>query len=251
MNNKTNLAIIIPTYNSKKTVVRLIKDVFLNLPQSKVIVVDDSSPDGTANEIKKFFKKRRITLIVREQKQGRGSAVIEGFKEGLKDKNTELFIEMDSDFAHNPNDLVRLVKKIETCDVVVASRYRLHSHIIKWGMKRRLISRFANLWIKLMLGVSLTDNTNGFRCYRRNVLETVDFNHISAKGFIVLTEIAYQIYKKGFIFGEIPIDFMPVDLNKSNLNMKEIKEAFLTVLRIKIKTIKNKFIQFLPLVKEK
>ena len=227
--------VVIPTYKSKKTIKKLVKKVLRHLPKTKIVIVDDSSPDGTANEIKKYFAKdRRITLIVREKKGGRGSAVIEGFREGLKDRTIEFFIEMDSDFAHKPNDLPRLIDKTQAYDTVVASKYHLHSHIIKWSLKRRLISRFANLWIKLMLGISLTDNTNGFRCYKRHVLEAVDFNSISSKGFIVLTEIAYQIYKKGFSFGEIPIDFIPVDLNRSNLNLKEIREAFFTVLRLRL-----------------
>ncbi len=227
--------VVIPTYNSKKSIEKLVKGVLQYVPKAQIIVVDDSSPDGTPDEIKKHFvQDRRVTLIIRKQKGGRGSAVIRGLKEGLKDKTAKLFIEMDSDFAHKPSDLRRLIKKTKAYDVVVASRYRLHSHIIKWSLKRRLISRFANLWIKTMLGISLTDNTNGFRCYKRHVLETVDFNSISSKGFIVLTEIAYQISKKGFTFGEIPIDFVPVDLNQSNLNLKEIKEAFLTVLRLRL-----------------
>lgn len=231
--------VVIPTYNSKKSIEKLLREVLKHMPTAKIIVVDDNSPDDTAKKITKHFSKnKQISLIIRKRKEGRGSAVIQGFKEGLRDKLTEVFIEMDSDFAHNPSDLPRLIRKTKTYDVAVASRYSLHSHIIRWSLKRRLISRFANLWIKLMLGVSLTDNTSGFRCYSRRVIEAINFDIISAKGFIVLTEIAYQIYKKGFSFGEIPIDFTPVDLNKSNLNVKEIKEAFFTVLKLKIRSLK-------------
>lgn len=233
MINKTNTVVIIPTYNSKETIVRLIKEIFICLPQIKIIVIDDNSPDGTKIEIKKhFIKDRRVTLIVRKRKQGRGSAVIHGFRKALKDSAIELFIEMDSDLVHNPNDLPRLIEKSKKYDVVVASRYLLKSQTIKWSIKRKLLSRLANLWIKFMLGVSLSDNTGGFRCYKRFVLESINFDSISSKGFIVLTEIAYQIHKKGFTFGEIPIDFKPVDINRSNLDIKEIKEAFFTVLRL-------------------
>lgn len=227
--------VVIPTYNSKKNVGKLLREILQFVPWAKIIVVDDNSPDGTANEIKKHFAKdKRVTLIVREKKRGRGSAVIEGFKEGLKDKATELFIEMDSDFAHKPSDLARLIKKADEFDVVVATRYLLKSQLLKWKFKRRVISRLANLWIKSILGIALTDNTNGFRCYKRQIIEGIDFNSIKSKGFIVLTEFSYQIHKKRVIFGEVPIDFIPVDLNKSNLNIKEIKEAFFTVLRLKI-----------------
>lgn len=231
--------VVIPTYNSIKSIRKLLNEILKYLPETKIIVVDDNSPDGTATEIKNnFIKNKRVILIVRKKKEGRGSAVIEGFREGLKDNSIKLLIEMDSDFAHNPKDLNRLIEKANTSDVIVASRYLLKSQIIKWKLKRRIISRVANLWVRFLLGFKLTDNTNGFRCYNRHALEKINFDLISAKGFIVLTEIAYQIYKEDFKFGEIPIDFKPVDLNKSNLNMKEIKEAFFTVLRLRFRSLK-------------
>lgn len=238
------IVIVIPTYNAKGSIVKVLLGALNNVPNAKIIVVDDNSPDKTAKLISKNFSRdKRVKVIVRKSKAGRGSAVIRGFKEGLKDKNVDLFIEMDSDFAHDSNDLPTLIRKAKQYDVVVASRYMISSQIIKWSLKRRLISRFANLWIKFILGISLTDNTSGFRCYNRQLIEAIDFNLISSKGFIVLTEIAYQIYKKGFSFGEIPIDFTPVDLNRSNLNIKEIKEAFFTVLRLKIANIKSAIIK--------
>ena len=228
------IALVIPTYNARATVVKVITGVLNKVNNANVIVVDDNSPDGTAKLVKdRFGLNKRVKLIMRYAKGGRGSAVIRGFKEGLKNKDVNLFIEMDSDFAHDPNDLPRLIEKAKKYDVVVATRYLLKSQIIKWKIRRRIISRLANFWIKFMLGIALTDNTSGFRCYKRHVLEAIDFASIESKGFIVLTEIAHQIYKKGFSFGEIPIDFTPVDINRSNLNIKEVKEAFFTVLRLK------------------
>lgn len=242
---KTNYSqlVIIPTYNARAGILRVISGVLKKAPNAKVIVVDDNSPDQTAKLVKSIFSfNSRVHLIIRKNKEGRGSAVIEGFKEGLKNKKIELFIEMDADLVHDPNDLPTLIDKSRKYDVVVASRYLLNSQIVKWSLKRKVISRLANLWIKFMLGIYLTDNTSGFRCYRRKVLENINFNSISSKGFIVLTEIAYQIYKKGFRFGEIPINFKPVDINRSNLNIKELKEAFFTVLRLKIKSFLSKLI---------
>ncbi|MEK7533766.1 MAG: polyprenol monophosphomannose synthase [Patescibacteria group bacterium] len=234
-----NIIIVVPTYNAKGSIIKVLLGTLNNVPNAKILVVDDNSPDKTAQIINKnFLGNKRINVIVRKSKGGRGSAVVRGFKEALKDKKAALFIEMDADLVHNPNDLPRLIEKAKKYDVVVASRYMVSSQIIKWSLKRRLISRFANLWIKFMLGISLTDNTSGFRCYRRYVLETIDFNLVASNGFIVLTEIANQIYKKGFSFAEIPIDFIPVDINRSNLNLKELKEAFFTVLRLKITNIK-------------
>lgn len=234
------IVVVIPTYNAKGSIVKVLLGVLNNVPNAKIIVIDDNSPDKTAKLINKNFSRdKRVKVVVRKSKDGRGSAVIRGFKEGLKDKNANIFIEMDADLVHDPNDLSRLMEKANKHDVVVASRYLLPSQVIKWGVKRRIISRLANLWIKFMLGISLTDNTSGFRCYKRKVLETIDFNSIQAKGFIVLTEMAYQIYNRGFNFAEIQIDFTPIDINRSNLNIKELKEAFITVLRLKITNIKK------------
>ncbi|MBI2028550.1 MAG: glycosyltransferase [Candidatus Levybacteria bacterium] len=230
-----DVCVVIPSYNSKSTLKKVIYGVLRNARIAKIIVVDDNSPDGTASIVKKYFlKESKVKLITRGNKGGRGSAVIEGFKEGLKNKNSEFFIEMDADLAHSPTDLPRLLEKAKEFDAVVTSRYLLKSQILRWKLKRRIASKLANLWIKFILGVPLSDNTNGFRCYRRRVIKAIDFNKIRSKGFIVLTEIANQIYKKGFRFGEIPIDFVPVDLNKSNLNWKEIKEAFFAVLRLRL-----------------
>ncbi|MEK7518164.1 MAG: glycosyltransferase [Patescibacteria group bacterium] len=242
---KTNYEqiIVIPTYNAKAGVIKVISQVLKKAPKAKVTVVDDNSPDKTGELVKdKFSLNSRVNVIIRKNKGGRGSAVVEGFKRGLKNKKINLFIEMDSDLVHDPNDLPRLIDKSKKYDVVVASRYLLKSQIIKWSIKRKVLSRLANLWIKLMLGISLSDNTSGFRCYKRNVLENINFDSISSKGFIVLTEIAYQIYKKGFRFGEIPINFKPVDINRSNLNIKELKEAFSAVLRLKMKSLLLKLI---------
>lgn len=233
MKTKYNQVIVIPTYNAKAGIIKVIAGVLKKAPHAKIIVVDDNSPDQTANLVKsKYSSNSRVSLIIRKNKGGRGSAVIEGFKEGLKDKNIDLFIEMDADLIHNPNDLPIMISESKKYEVVVASRYLLKTQIIKWSLKRKILSRFSNLWIKFMLGISLSDNTSGYRCYKRFVLESIDFDLISSKGFIVLTEIAYQIHKKGFTFGEIPIDFKPVDINRSNLNIKELKEAFFTVLRL-------------------
>lgn len=238
MKTKYNQLIIIPTYNAKAGIIKVISKALKKAPYAKIIVVDDNSPDQTSQLVtKKFASNSRVNLIIRKSKNGRGSAIIRGIKDGLKDKEIELFIEMDADLVHDPKDLPILINKSKRYDVVVASRYLLKSQIIKWSTKRKILSRLANLWIKFMLGISLSDNTSGFRCYKRNVLENIDLNSISSKGFIVLTEIAYQIYEKGFTFGEIPIDFKPVDINRSNLNLKEIKEAFFTVLRLKIESL--------------
>lgn len=225
---------IIPTYNSKKTIVDLLKTIFHYQPLTSAIIVDDSSPDDTALEIKKYFAKdKRITLIIRKEKGGRGSAVLRGFKEGLKDKNIEFFIEMDADLCHDPKYISIMIEKCHTYDVIIASKYLRESKINGLNLKRKIFSRIVNFYIKLMLKVPITDYTNGFRCYKRSALEKIDLNSFLSKGFIVLSEIIYKMYKKGCTIGEIPFIFNFNEINKSNFNLSEIKEAFLTILKLK------------------
>ena len=226
--------VVIPTYNSKRTIKKLVEEVLEYLPKTKIVVVDDSSPDGTANEIKKYFAKdRRVTLIVRKGKGGRGSAVIEGFQESLKDKKVEFLIEMDSDLCHNPKYIPMMIRKCKKYDVVIASKYLKKSKIIGLPLKRILFSKTVNSFIRFTLGIPITDYTNGFRCYKRKTLETLNFREIRSKGFIVLSEIALAIYRKKFLFSEMPFVFKFDRKNPSNLNFSEIKEAFFTILKLK------------------
>ena len=227
--------VVIPTYNSKNTIKNLVDEVLTYLPKTKIVVVDDNSPDGTANEIKKYFAKdQRITLIIRKRKEGRGSAVIEGFQEGLKDKKVEFLIEMDSDLCHSPKYIPVMIKKCKKYDVVIASKYLKKSKIIGLSFKRILFSRTVNSFIRFMLRIPITDYTNGFRCYKRRALEMLNFRGIQSKGFVVLSEIAFAIHKKKFIFSEIPFVFKFENKNPSNLNFSEIREAFFTILRLRL-----------------
>jgi len=231
---RNNIAIVIPSYNSRNTIIQTIEGILMHLPESKIIIVDDSSPDGTVNEINKYFTNdRRLTTISRNEKGGRGSAVLRGLQEGLKDKNIDFFIEMDADLCHDPKYIPFLVKKCQKYDIAIASKYLKTSQIIGLSKKRIMFSRIANYCIKLMLKIPITDYTNGFRCYTRKTLEKIDFDSFSSKGFIVLSEIAYKIYRNGCSFGEIPFVFTFNRSSKSNFNLTEIKEGLITVLRLK------------------
>lgn len=226
--------IVIPTYNSGKSIVRTINGVLKYLPKTRIIIVDDNSPDGTSEKVKKHFSKdKRISLIIRKQKGGRGSAVIRGFQEGLKNKNNDLFIEMDADLCHHPMYIPILIEKCQKFDVTITSKYLKDSKIIGLNTKRLLFSKFVNFYIKTLLGIPISDYTNGFRCYRRKAFERINFNKIRSQGFIVLSEIIYHIYKNGGSIGEIPFVFKYYNINPSNLNSKEITEAFFTILRLK------------------
>ena len=227
------IAIIIPTYNAKNSIVKLVSNVFKKVKNAIVIIVDDNSPDGTAKLIKESFSSnKKIKLIVRKKKGGRGSAVLHGFKEGLKNKNIKFFIEMDADLCHNPRYVSLLVKKCDKFDVVISSKYLRLSKINGLSIKRIIFSRIVNFCLRYMLKIPITDYTNGYRCYKRSVLEKINLDSIKAKGFITLSEIAYRIYKKGFSFGEIPFNFKSYNVNKSNFNLKEVIEALVTTTRL-------------------
>jgi len=227
------IAIIIPTYNAKNSITRAISGIFKKAKNAIIIVVDDNSPDGTAQLIKKSFPfSRKITLIVRKNKGGRGSAVLDGFKQGLKNKSVQFFIEMDSDLCHDPRYIPLLVKKCAKFDVAIASKYLKKSRIKGLSYKRKIFSRIANFYLRQTLKIPITDYTNGYRCYRRIVLEKINLRTIRSKGFITLSEIAYRIYRKGFSFGEISFNFKHYNAEKSNFNIKEVIEALLTTFRL-------------------
>lgn len=231
---RNNISVIIPSYNAGKSIIQAIRNVFAHLPKSKLIIIDDSSPDETAKIINKYFlKDKRLTLIVRKEKEGRGSAILRGFQEGLKDKSTEFFVEMDADLCHDARYIPIMIKKCRTYDVVIASKYLKKSKVRGLNIKRKIFSKIVNFYLKLVLQLPITDYTNGFRCYRRKVLEEIDFKSFHSRGFILLSEIAYKIYKKGNSFGEIPFDFDFKEANKSNFNFAEIREAFVTVLKLR------------------
>lgn len=227
-------AIIIPTYNSRITIVELVKSILKIVKNGKVFVIDDNSPDKTADEVRKYFgKEKRVAIIVRKGKGGRGSAVLAGFTEALKSKDFKYFAEMDSDLCHDPKFIPDLVNKCRDNDVVVASRYLKRSVNINWRLKRKLFSKFVSSYLKIILGIPITDYSNGFRCYSRRALESIDFNRIEAKGFFVLTEIAYLLRNRGAKFAEVPITFkIHEKVNDSNLNLNEIKESFFAAIRL-------------------
>lgn len=235
---RNNIIVVIPCYNAKRSIVQSINGISKCLPEAKIIVIDDNSPDGSAKLVKRNFSNNKaVKLIVRNDKGGRGSAILRGFQEGLKDRTNEFFVEMDADLCHNPKYIPLLVNKCKTCDVAIASKYLEGSRIDGLSIKRKIFSKFANNYIKFVLNVPITDYTNGFRCYRRKALESIDLNNFKSKGFIMLSEIAYKLYKRKNSFGEIPFDFYFNDVNKSNFNMKEVQEAFMTVLKLKFNLI--------------
>jgi dolichol-phosphate mannosyltransferase len=230
-----NCAIIIPTYNAKTTIVKLVRELLAVAKDIHIFVVDDSSPDKTADVLRKeFAKEKRLTLLLRKKKDGRGSAVLYGFKKALTDKRFLYFVEMDADLSHDAKDLPKLLAAAKKYDVVINSRYTKGAKIVGWLLHRKIFSLGANLWARLILRIPISDYTNGYRCYTRKVLEALDFSTVHAKGFSVLPEVAYMAYKKGFSFKTLPSTFRFYNLDKSNFSFKEIKESFFNIVRIRL-----------------
>ena len=226
------ILVIIPTYNEQDTIISLVDKLFsLNL-NLDILVVDDGQ-DNTEKLIRqKKTANPHLYLIKRQSKSGRGSAVLAGLQFGLK-KDYQYFVEMDADFSHQPDELLNLLKMSQANSVVIGSRYVKGSKIENWPLKRRIFSKFANFYADMILGIGINDYTNGYRVYGRKAIEKLDFNKIKSTGYIVLSEIAFQLFKKGVKFYERKSLFINRRRGVSNFSLNEVKESFLSVLRIR------------------
>ena len=232
----SNILVIIPTYNEIENIEKMIRAVF-SLPRNfDLLIVDDGSPDGTANKVK-FLQKEfqnKLHLEERKGKLGLGTAYIHGFKWALK-HNYDFIFEMDCDFSHNPNDLVRLLEACELgADVAVGSRYCRGGKITNWPVGRILMSYFASVYVRIVLWLPVKDTTAGFKCYRRKVLESIDLDAIRFMGYAFQIEMKYRAYKKGFKITEVPILFTDSVLGESKMSTKIFKEAFLGVIQMRL-----------------
>lgn len=227
-------AIIIPTYNEKDNIKKLIQAIFAISPDIRIIIVDDNSPDKTGEIVEVLKGKyKNLQIIHRTKKNGRGGACIEGFKFALAEGFKYIF-EMDADFSHDPTDIPRLLNKVQDgYGMVIGSRYVKGSKIVNWGIKRTIFSKFANIYARAILRIPIHDYTNGYRCYTKEAMASIDFDKIEAAGYIVLSEMSYQLHKKGIKIGEIPITFVNRKRGISNLSRNEIISAFTNVLRLK------------------
>lgn len=224
--------VIIPSYNEKENIVALIDTLFGLGIDLDVLVVDDST-DGTADIIRKRQESDpKPILIARGGKGGRGSAVVEGFKYALE-RDYSRIVEMDADFSHDPKELPSLLEKSGPDTLVIGSRYLKQSRIVNWPRSRRIFSRCANFYANLVLGIGIHDYTNGYRVYGRTALEKLDTSAIKSRGYIVLSEIAFQLHRKGVQFAEVPTVFVNRARGQSSFSLKEAREAFLSVLRIR------------------
>lgn len=226
------ILIIIPSYNEKENIIKLINVLLSENQNTDVLVVDDSL-DNTAELIKnRQAGEPHLFLIKRLGKGGRGTAVLEGFKFALA-RDYGLIAEMDADFSHDPHELKSLVAVSGDNTSVIGSRYLKQSKIVGWPIQRRIFSKLANFYANAVLGIGIHDYTNGYRVYGRGALEKLDMSKIKGVGYVVLSEISYQLFKKGVKFVEVPTLFVNRRRGVSNFSLKEIIEAFTSVLRVR------------------
>lgn len=231
--------VIIPTYNEKENIEKMLFAIFSLTPDYDILVVDDGSPDGTATIVKKMQISHpgRLFLLEREGKQGLGTAYILGFQWALS-HDYEFAFEMDADFSHNPADLIKLHDAcLNGADLAIGSRYKSGVNVVNWPMGRVLMSYFASIYVRMVTGMKIYDTTSGFKCYRREVLKTIEFDKIRFKGYAFQIEMKFTVWKYGFRIVEIPIIFTDRREGTSKMSGGIFNEALWGVLRIKLRSL--------------
>lgn len=229
----TDCTVIIPTYNERENITHLITEI-LAYPRFNVLVVDDNSPDGTGAFVAEMaHQEPRVRLLSRPAKLGLGTAYLDGFRYALNEGAQFLF-EMDADFSHHPCYLPSLLRAAEQrYDLVIGSRYVRGGGTTDWGLLRQLISRGGNLYTRLILGMHLADATGGFRCYRRQVLETLNLDAVRSNGYAFQIEMAYRTLQAGFRVGEVPIVFPDRRVGQSKMSRRIVVEALVNVWKLR------------------
>lgn len=239
----TSRLVIIPTYNEKENIENIIRAVFGLEDKFHILVIEDGSPDGTADIVKRLQKEfsEQLYMIERKGKLGLGTAYITGFKWGLE-KGYAYIFEMDADFSHNPNDLIKLYNACAGggADVAIGSRYVSGVNVVNWPIGRVLMSYFASKYVRLVLGMKIHDTTAGFKCYRREVLETIELDKIKFKGYGFQIEMKFTAYQCGFKLQEVPIIFINRELGTSKMSGGIFGEAFLGVIDLKLSSLFRK-----------
>ena len=228
--------IIIPTFNEKDNIVSLVETILKTLPEVELLVVDDSSPDGTGDLVKSLIQhfESRLHLLVRPAKEGLGTAYIEGFKWAIK-KEYDFIFEMDADFSHNPKELPKLIKHLDHHDLVIGSRYVNGISVVNWPIGRIFLSYFASLYVQWITNMPIKDPTSGYVGYTKKALMTLDLDRIRFVGYAFQIEMKYKLWKRGFKWIEHPIIFVNRSLGKSKMHGNIIWEALFGVLYLRFK----------------
>lgn len=233
--------VIIPTYNEIENIDSILQAVFLLSTSFDVLVVDDNSPDGTANRVKELQAQflDKLFIEIRQKKSGLGTAYVHGFKWALENGYDYIF-EMDADFSHNPKDLEKLFDACEKgADVAIGSRYSNGVNVVNWPLNRVLMSYFASIYVKLITGMKIADATAGFICYKREVLEAINLDKVKFVGYAFQIEMKYRAFVKKFKIVEVPIIFTDRTKGQSKMSSSIIREAVFGVIMLRIRKIFN------------
>lgn len=229
--------IIVPTYNELENIRRLLPELMALGPDVRVLVVDDNSPDGTgrlADEL--AAENERISVLHRPEKLGLGSAYVAGFKFAIQ-QDVDYVFEMDADFSHDPAMIPKFIEEIASCDVVIGSRYISGINVVNWPMSRLLLSYFANIYTRVVTGMTIRDTTSGYKCFRREVLERIDLDSVRSDGYAFQIEMHFRCWRKGYRVREIPIIFVDRRSGTSKLSRGVINEAVWIVWWLRLQRI--------------
>ena len=235
--------VIIPTYNEKENIEKIIAAVFSLEKEFEVLIVDDNSPDGTANIVKSIEQfGTKLHILEREGKQGLGTAYLAGFKWALE-KDYSYIFEMDADFSHPPASLIDLYNAcaIDGADMSIGSRYKSGVNVVNWPMGRVLMSYYASAYVRLITGMDIRDTTAGFKCYSRKVLETIDLDEVRLRGYAFQIEMKFTAYKFGFKIEEVPIIFTDRKEGNSKMSGGIFNEAVWGVIKMKIRSFSRNY----------
>ncbi len=231
------IMVVVPTYNERQNIEELIPKVLGQVEGTEILVVDDGSPDGTGEYVDSVAAQDpRVHALHRPSKMGLGSAYVNGFRHAL-DAGADLIVQMDADFSHDPNVIPELVKRTETHDVVLGSRYITGANVVNWPLRRLFLSYFANVYTHIITGLPLRDSTGGYKCFRRNVLEALDLGSIRSDGYSFQIEVNFRCWRKGFSILEIPIVFVDRHSGTSKMSRRIVHEAMWLVWRLRLARI--------------
>jgi dolichol-phosphate mannosyltransferase len=231
--------VITPTYNEAVNIPNLVPKVLRQSSDIEILIIDDNSPDGTANLVKDLARNNpRVHLVERPRKMGLGTAYVAGFKYAIEKKFDYVF-EMDADFSHNPKELLNFLLKIQENDLVIGSRYIRGVSVVYWPFRRLLLSYFANLYTRVITGMPVKDATSGFKCYRREVLENINLDEIRSNGYAFQIEMNFKVWRKGYRLCEIPIIFVDRDKGESKMSKNIVYEAAFMVWKLKLRSMLN------------